>query len=56
MDLTPLLFGQHDFTYIQRSAVSVLFGLQMLFIAFFIDRKTKDDYSFWIYLFGLMAL
>jgi hypothetical protein len=27
----------------------------MLAIAFLIDRRTKDDYAFWLYLFGVMA-
>jgi hypothetical protein len=55
MDLTSLLFGQNEFTYSQRSAVSILFGLHMFFLAFFYDRKVKEDYAFWIYLFGLIA-
>jgi hypothetical protein len=55
MDLTPLLFGQRDFTWSERLWVSAIFGLAMLAIAFLIDRRTKGDYAFWLYLFGVMA-
>jgi hypothetical protein len=55
MDLTPLLFGQREFTYSQRLWVSAIFGLAMLAVAYWIDRRTKDDYAFWLYLFGAAA-
>lgn len=55
MDLTPLLFGQKDFTWSERLWVSAIFGLAMLVVAFLIDRRTKGDYAFWLYLFGVMA-
>lgn len=54
MDLTPLLFGD-DFDWETRRWVSLHFGLIMLLIAYFIDRRTKEDFAFWIYLFGLIA-
>lgn len=55
MDLTPLLFGRHDFSYEERLWVSLWFGLAMLIFSFLIDRKTKEDYAFWGYLFGMLA-
>jgi hypothetical protein len=55
MDLTPLLFGQQDFTWEQRKLVSLVFGLLMLLGSWLVDRRTKDDFAFWGYLFGLMA-
>jgi len=55
MDMTPLLFGQQTFTWNQRLAVSVVFGVLMLIAAYFIDRRTRQDYAFWMYLFGMMA-
>jgi hypothetical protein len=55
MDLTPLLFGREYFTYQERLWVSLWFGLAMLVLSFFIERKTKEDFSFWGYLFGMMA-
>lgn len=54
MDLTPLLFGS-DFDWEARQWVSLHFGLIMLLLAYFIDRRTKEDFAFWIYLFGLIA-
>ena len=54
MDITPLLFGE-DVSWKYREAVSILFGLMVLSIAYSIDRKTKEDYAFWLYLFGLLS-
>lgn len=55
MDLTPLLFGQREFRGNQAQAVSMVFGALMLTAAYFVDRRTKQDYAFWMYLFGMMA-
>lgn len=55
MDLTPLLFGQREFTGNQGQAVSMIFGALMMIAAYCIDRRTKIDYSFWMYLFGIAA-
>ena len=55
MDLTPLLFGQPDFTWKQRLWVSLWFGLAVLLVSYIIDRRTKGDYAFWGYLFGMLA-
>jgi hypothetical protein len=55
MDLTPLLFGQKDFTGSQQLWVSVVFGAGILAFAYLVDRRTRDDYAFWLYLFGLAA-
>jgi hypothetical protein len=55
MDLTPFLVGRRDFTWHERLWVSLCFGLLVLLVAYAVDRRTKDDYAFWGYLFGLMA-
>jgi hypothetical protein len=55
MDLTPLLFGQASFTWAERRWVSVCFGFAMLVVAAVIDRRAREDYAFWGYLFGLLA-
>ncbi len=55
MDLTPLLFGKTEFSWNERKWVSVVFGATMLVGTYFIDRKTKEDFAFWGYLFGLLA-
>lgn len=46
MDLTPLLFGQDEFTWEQRRQVSVWFGLAMLLVTFAFDRRTEEDFAF----------
>jgi ABC-type molybdate transport system permease subunit len=35
--------------------VSLLFGLLMLVATYVIDRRTREDFAFWGYLFGLAA-
>lgn len=55
MDLTPLIYGRPDFTWNQRLWVSLWFGLAFLVLAFVVDRRTRDDYAFWGYLFGTLA-
>jgi hypothetical protein len=55
MDLTPLLIGKPEFTWHERLWVSLIFGLVMLLGAYLIDRRTREDFAFWGYLFGLMA-
>ncbi|MDO8527224.1 MAG: DUF2157 domain-containing protein [Deltaproteobacteria bacterium] len=55
MDLTPLLLGRSEFSWDERELVSLWFGLAMLLVTYLIDRRTKEDYAFWGYLFGLLA-
>lgn len=55
MDLTPLLVGKPDFSWNDRLWVSLCFGLLMLLVTYLIDGRTRDDYAFWGYLFGVMA-
>jgi len=58
MDLTGSLFGGGlcgNLTREQRW-VSLWFGLIMFLIAYLINRRTKENYAVWLYLFGLLAL
>ncbi len=55
MDLTPLLFGKTSWDGPQGLWVSLAFGVAVIIVAFFVDRRTKEDYAFWGYLFGLLA-
>ncbi len=55
LDLMPPLWGSPGFTWSERLWESVVFGLAMLLVAYWLDRRTEDDYSFWLYLFGGMA-
>src|ERR1700689_1666804 len=55
MDLTPLLVGKQAFSWYERLWVSLCFGLLVLLVTYAVDRRTKDDYAFWGFLFGLAA-
>ena len=57
MDLTPFLFGKADSTWELRKLVSLWFGLFIVFLAFWVDFRTRHekDFTFWLYLFGVMA-
>jgi len=54
MDFTGLVFGK-SWTFRQLCIVSAIFGLAMLLGAYLLDRKSALDFSFWGYLFGLLA-
>ncbi|NCB56704.1 MAG: DUF2157 domain-containing protein [Gammaproteobacteria bacterium] len=57
MDLTPFLFQEEDYSWRHRQQVSMVVGLLMLGLAFYIDLRTRHtlDFAWWLYLFGLMA-
>jgi hypothetical protein len=55
MDLTPMLAGRKEFSWNERLWVSLCFGFLMLLVSYLVDRRTKQDFAFWGYLFGLMA-
>jgi len=54
MDATELLF-KTQWTWQEKCEVSIAFGLAMLIVSYLLDRRTRLDYSFWGYLFGLLA-
>jgi hypothetical protein len=55
MDLTPLLLHRVEFSWQERLNVSLWFGLVMLVLTYLVDRRTRQDFAFWGYLFGLVA-
>jgi len=57
MDLAPFLFHNEDLTWELRRAVSLWFGLAVLFLSVFVDFRTRSrkDFAFWLYLCGLAA-
>ena len=57
MDLAPFLFRDADLTWRLRRIVSLWFGLAMILFALRVDFRTrsKGDFAFWLYLFGLAA-
>jgi hypothetical protein len=52
MDLPPLIFGKGAYEWLDARWVSLWFGLAVLLVAYLVDRRTRDDYAFWLYLFG----
>lgn len=55
MDLTQMILGK-DSNWDDRKMVSIVFGLAMIAISYVLDLLRKEkDYSFWLYLFGLMS-
>lgn len=66
MDIVPALLLQASGGSVEvfagaawqlRKVISLVFGLVMLLIAFFVDLRSRHDkdYAFWLYLFGLMT-
>ncbi|QCF26930.1 DUF2157 domain-containing protein [Hydrocarboniclastica marina] len=56
MDVAAMIMGeQYDFHF--RALVSMYFGILMIFIAFWVDLRSRRqvDYAFWLYLFGVVA-
>lgn len=58
MDIVPLILGYDKVSYFSsemwdlRRYVSVVFGAVMILTTLLIDRRTKEDFAFWGYLFG----
>src|SRR5262245_29377643 len=51
MDLTPWVFGKEEFTWEERRAVSLWFGLAVLVVAWVVDRRPRGgDFAFWLHL------
>jgi len=56
MDLTPWVFGRSEFSWEERRAVSMWFGLAVLVVAWAVDHRPRGgDFAFWLHLFGMMA-
>ena len=55
MDLTPIIADGEDYAWSLRSAVSMWFGLVMIIVAYIIDVRIKQDFCFWVYLFGTLT-
>ncbi|HYS10663.1 MAG TPA: hypothetical protein VEP66_18125 [Myxococcales bacterium] len=56
MDLVAYLSRQKHWELGLGQRVSIVFGLAMLFVAYLTDHRTREDFAFWLYLFGLTAL
>jgi hypothetical protein len=56
MDFAAWLAGHRSWQLALGQRVSITFGLAMLFVAWMIDHRTREDFAFWLYLFGMTAL
>jgi hypothetical protein len=61
MDLVPWIMHGRDTSWAEnwttRRVVSMVFGLVMMGLAWFVDLRhhRREDFGFWLHLFGLMA-
>lgn len=57
LDIAPLSMGQASIDYDQQATITACFGLVVLLGAYFVDLRNRagEDFSFWFYLFGLLA-
>jgi hypothetical protein len=57
MDFAPLLAAGIDDDWKYRKAVSMVFGIAMLFLALYVDIRShrRPDFSYWLYIFGTFA-
>jgi hypothetical protein len=53
-DAAPVLFGE-DPAWGQRALLSSLSGVVLLAAGLAVDRRTREDHAFWLYLPGLLA-
>jgi len=56
MDIAVMLTGgEYDYEF--RAFFSMWFGLLTIFLAFWVDVRSRNtaDYAFWLYLFGVIA-
>jgi len=61
MDLVPLFLGSDSYSYYGsewwdlKKYVSIVFGAVMILTTLLVDRRTKEDFAFWGYLFGVIT-
>src|SRR6266705_708782 len=56
LDLAALLIESHGLVaFEQKQLITLLFGATVLGVTYLLDRRTDQDYAFWLYLFGLVA-
>ena len=56
MDIMQVIEDKRSLTWTERANITNMFGLFMIAIGYYADIKFKKDYSFWLYLFGLIIL
>ena len=56
MDLAAYLATGGHWEVDLARRVSIGFGLGLILVAYLIDRNSREDFGFWLYLFGITAL
>jgi hypothetical protein len=56
MDISAVITQQPHTNFESARIGSVVYGILLLCVSIYLDRRTKEDFSFWGYLFGLTAL
>ena len=56
MDLAAYLGGHSSWEFDLVRKVSLAFGLGMVVVAYITDQRTREDFAFWLYLFGFTAV
>lgn len=57
MDLAPFVYGREiSFWNDEWKGISIGVGLIMTLVAYLLDRRTKEDFSAWLYFFGVAAV
>lgn len=51
-DIVPMLYGEGGYDWMDTRWVSLCFGLTVLAAAYLVDRRSEEDYAFWLYLYG----
>ena len=54
MDATALLIGR-EWSWRDECMISAMFGAVMLLVAYWLEGKSEQDFSFWGYFFGLLT-
>lgn len=55
MDVASSQFDSGYSRWQTELVITMIFGLALILVAYFIDRKTQEDFAFWGYLFGMLA-
>jgi hypothetical protein len=56
MDFAAYLAGHGSWQLELGQRVSIGFGLGLLLVAYLVDHRSREDFAFWLYLFGMTAL
>ncbi len=58
MDIAPMLIKDYSFfQYKLKALISMYFGLAFIFLAFWVDIRSRksDDFAYWLYIFAVLT-